>query len=51
MKNALEGIVNGKKVRGSRRYQMIDNIMIYRLHADTKRKAERRVEWGLLSLQ
>ena len=28
LKNALEGMVNGKKVRGRRRYQMIDNIMI-----------------------
>ena len=25
---ALEGMVNGKNVRGRRRYQMIDNIMI-----------------------
>ena len=24
----LEGMVNGKKVRGRRRYQMIDNIMV-----------------------
>ena len=28
LKDALEGIVNGKEVRGRRRYQMIDNIMI-----------------------
>ena len=27
IKDALDGMVNGKKVRG-RRYQMIDNIMI-----------------------
>ena len=27
LKDAVEGMVNGKKVRG-RRYQMIDNIMI-----------------------
>ena len=47
----LEGIVNGKKVRGRRRYQMIDNIMINGLYEDTKRKAEKRVEWTLLSLQ
>ena len=26
-KDALEGMVNGKKVRGRRRYQMIDNII------------------------
>ena len=32
-----------KKVRGRRRYQMIDNIMINGLYADTKRKAEKRV--------
>ena len=51
LKVVLEGIVNGKKVRGRRRYQMIDNIRINRLYADTKRKAEKRVEWRMLSLQ
>ena len=28
LKDALDGMVNGKNVRGRRRYQMIDNIMI-----------------------
>ena len=28
LKDAVEGMVNGKKVQGRRRYQMIDNIMI-----------------------
>ena len=51
MKDALEGMVNGKKVRGRRRYQMIDNIMINGLYADTKMKAEKRVEWRMLLLQ
>ena len=37
LNDALEGIVNGKKVRGRRRYQMIDNVMINGLYADTKR--------------
>ena len=41
MKNDLEGMVNGKKIRGRRGYQMIDNIMINGLYADTKRKAEK----------
>ena len=50
LKDALEGIVNGKKVRGRRRYQMTDNIMIKGLCEDTKRKAEKRVEWRMLSL-
>ena len=36
LKDALEGMVNGKKVRG-RRYQMMDNIMINGLHENTKR--------------
>ena len=45
LKDALEGMVNGKKVRGRRRYQMIYNIMINGLYEDTKRKAEKRVEW------
>ena len=49
LKDALEGIVNGKKVRGRRRYQMIDNIMINGLYEDIKRKAEKRVEWRMLS--
>ena len=51
LKEALGGMINGKKVRGRRRYQMIDNIMINRLYADTKRKAEKRVEWRLLNLR
>ena len=28
LKDALEGMVNGKKVHSRRRYQMIDNIML-----------------------
>ena len=51
LKDALEGIANGKKVRGRIRYQMIDNIIINGLYEDTKRKAEKRVEWRMLSLQ
>ena len=51
LKNALEGMVNGKKVRGRRRYQMIENIMINGLYEDMRRKAEKRVEWRMLSLQ
>ena len=39
----------GNKVRGLR-YQMIE-IMINGLYADTKRKAEKRVQWRMLSLQ
>ena len=50
LKDALEGMVNGKKVRGRRRYQIIANIIINGLYADTKRKAEKRVEWRILSL-
>ena len=51
LKDVLEGMVNGKKVRGRRRYQIIDNIMINGLYEDTKRKAEIRVEWRMLSFQ
>ena len=50
LKDAVEGMVNGKKVRSRRSYQMID-IMINGLYADTKRKAEKMVEWRRLSLQ
>ena len=42
LKDALEGMVNGKKVLGRRRYQLIDNIMINGLYDDTIRKAETR---------
>ena len=38
-------------VRGKLRYQMKDNIMINGLYGDRKRKAEKRVEWRMLSLQ
>ena len=47
---ALDRMVNGKKVRGRKRYQMI-NIIINGLYEDTKRKAQKRVEWRMLSLQ
>ena len=46
----LEGMINEKKVRGRRRYQMTDNIMISILYEDTKRKAKRD-EWKMLSWQ
>ena len=51
MKDAVEGMINGKKVRGRRTYQMIEIIMKNGFNADTKRKAEKRVEWRKLSLQ
>ena len=45
-------MVNGKSVRGKKRYQLIDNIIIKNvLYEDTKRKAEKRVELRMLSLQ
>ena len=47
LKDALEGMVNEKKVRG--RYQMMDNIMINGLYLETERKAEKRVEWRILN--
>ena len=47
LNDALEGMVNGKNVRGRRKYQMIDNIMIYGLYEDTNRKSEKRVEWRM----
>ena len=50
LKDALEGIVNRKKVHGTKRYEMTD-IMINGPCADTRRKAEKRVEWRMLSLQ
>ena len=47
----LKDDLEGKKVRGRRRYQIIDNIMINGLYEDTERKAEKRVVWIILSLQ
>ena len=44
LKDALEGKLNGKKVRGRRRYQMIDKIKVNGLYEGTKRKAGKRVE-------
>ena len=38
---AEECSTNGKNVRGRRRYQMIDNIMINGLYEDTKRRLRR----------
>ena len=51
LKETLEGMGNGKKVLGPGRYQLLDNIMINGLYEDTKGKAEKRVEWRMLSLQ
>ena len=51
LKDTLEGMVNAKKVRGRRRYQIIGNIMTNVWYADTKLRAEKRVEWRMLSLQ
>ena len=51
LKDAVEGMVNGKKIRSRRRHRIIDNIMINGLYEDMKRKAEKRVEWRMLSLQ
>ncbi|KAJ4438369.1 hypothetical protein ANN_14311 [Periplaneta americana] len=45
LKDALEGMVNGKK------YQMIDDIKIYGSYDETKRKAENRKDWRKLGLQ
>ncbi|KAJ4450194.1 hypothetical protein ANN_01601 [Periplaneta americana] len=40
--DTLKGMVNGKRVRGRRKYQMIDDFKIYGSYAETKRKAENR---------
>ncbi|KAJ4427854.1 hypothetical protein ANN_25633 [Periplaneta americana] len=51
LKDALEGMVNGRRVRGRRRYQMIDEIKIYGSYEETKRKAESRKDWRMLGFQ
>ena len=52
LKDAVECMVglNGKKVRGRRRHQMIDNIMLNGLYEDTKRKSAKRVDILLVRL-
>ena len=45
---------NGKREEGSRQKKISDeqrNIMINGLYEDSKRKAEKKVEWRMLSLQ
>ncbi|KAJ4443459.1 hypothetical protein ANN_05128 [Periplaneta americana] len=51
LNDALEGMVNGRRLRGRRRYQIIDDIKIYGSYEETKRKAENRKDWRMLSLQ
>ena len=52
LKDALEGMVYRKKVPQQKNiYQIIDNITIKGLYAETKMKAEKKVEWRMLSLQ
>ncbi|KAJ4447161.1 hypothetical protein ANN_09162 [Periplaneta americana] len=48
LKDALEVMVNGKRVRGRKRYQIIDDIKIYGSYVETKRKAENRRDWRML---
>ena len=51
LKDALEGMVNRRKIWSRRRYQMIDNIKINGSYAKMKRKAENRKEWRMIDLQ
>ncbi|KAJ4449734.1 hypothetical protein ANN_01138 [Periplaneta americana] len=51
LKDALKGMVNGRRVRGRRRYQMIDDIKIYGSYEETKRKAENRKDRRKLDVQ
>ncbi|KAJ4430925.1 hypothetical protein ANN_19518 [Periplaneta americana] len=51
LKDALEGMVNGRRVRGRRRYQMVDDIKICGSYAETKSKADNRKDWRILNLQ
>ncbi|KAJ4440209.1 hypothetical protein ANN_08348 [Periplaneta americana] len=50
LKDALEAMVNGRRVPGRSRYQMIDDIKIYGSYAETKRKAENWKYWRILGL-
>ncbi|KAJ4428382.1 hypothetical protein ANN_24401 [Periplaneta americana] len=50
LKDALEGMVNVRRVRGRRRHQMINDIRIYGSYAETKRKVENRKDRRMLDL-
>ncbi|KAJ4435241.1 hypothetical protein ANN_23819 [Periplaneta americana] len=50
LKDELERMVNGRKVWGRRKYQMIDDIKKYGSYEETKRKAEIRKDWRMLGL-
>ena len=51
MKGALDRR-NGKQEEGSQQKKILDDsIMKNGLYADKKRKAEKRVEWKMLTLQ
>ncbi|KAJ4434586.1 hypothetical protein ANN_23148 [Periplaneta americana] len=51
LKDALEGMVNERRVRDRRRYQVIDKIKIHGSYEERKRKAENREDWRKLGLQ
>ncbi|KAJ4427210.1 hypothetical protein ANN_24827 [Periplaneta americana] len=50
LKDELEGMVNGRRVRGRRRYEMIDDIKIHGSYEEAQRKEENRKDWGKLDL-
>ena len=53
LKDALESRRNGKREEGSRQKKISDDRQHHEngLYEDTKRKAEKRVEWRMMSLQ
>ncbi|KAJ4428387.1 hypothetical protein ANN_24407 [Periplaneta americana] len=50
LEEALEGMVNGRIVRGRKRCHMIDDIKRYGSYEETKRKAENWKDWRKLVL-
>ncbi|KAJ4449207.1 hypothetical protein ANN_00604 [Periplaneta americana] len=48
LKDALEGMMNGRRVWGRRRYQMIDDIEIHGSYEEIKRKAENSTDSFLI---
>ncbi|KAJ4435156.1 hypothetical protein ANN_23732 [Periplaneta americana] len=48
LKDGLEGMVNGTRVRGRRRSRMIDDIKICGSYTEPERKAENRKDWRKL---
>jgi len=49
LRDAIEGTVEGKRKRGRRRYQLMDDVRAGRKYCDTKNLAQNRYAWRSIS--